>query len=136
MFPGWSVVKWLQAQTPEPDCPGLNSVVLGKLFNFPVSSSPYLWKGDNNGAYFREFLGGLDEFVICKALGDQCLGFRKEVLHSVLSSSPQEEVGEHHCLLADGAMMGEAHLTALGKMLVTGCTQTMSYYVYERSLPF
>ena len=35
MFPGWSVV--LQAQTPEPDCPGLNSVVLGKLFNFPVS---------------------------------------------------------------------------------------------------
>lgn len=50
------MVKWLRAWTREPDCPGLNCVVLGKPVNLPVSSFPYLQKEETSGISFREFL--------------------------------------------------------------------------------
>lgn len=52
MSHGWSMVKWLRAGTLEPDCLGLNCVVLRII---PVSQLPYLNKWDNNGTYFIEF---------------------------------------------------------------------------------
>lgn len=43
---GWSRAKWLQVQTLEPDCLGMNCAVSGKLFNLPEPQFPYLYKGN------------------------------------------------------------------------------------------